>query len=426
MMKKTALTNLDLDIYEEELDNGLKVFVIPKKDVNNIYATFSTDYGSIQNEFVPIGSNQMVRVPDGVAHFLEHKVFEQKNGEEPFEFFAKSGTDCNANTSNYKTTYLFIGQEQLKENLNYLIDFVMEPYFTDKNVEKEKGIIEQELKMYQDDPNTASMEKIIYNTFINNPIKLPVGGTVESIKKITKEDLYTCYNTFYHPSNMFIVVTGNVDPEEVINIVKDNMKNRKFEKENKIKLKEYDEPDNVEKEEESLYLNVTKPRVLIGYKINIEDTKLNRRTINNFIGMFSDLKFGPVSLFGEELKKDKIITEDIMFSTLKTDKHILLILEAQTDKKDEFIKRVEKELKNFNITEQEFNRKRKTAISSCIYMSDSIYSLNSFVMNSLTSDKKVEYKLYDHYKKLKYEDFKKFIETRNFDNKTVLYVEPKN
>ena len=136
-MKKTPLYNLDINIYEETLDNGLKVFVVPKKDINNIYVTFSTNYGSIQNEFIPINENKMRKFPDGIAHFLEHKVFEQKSGEDPFNFFSKTGSDCNANTSNFKTTYLFVTQEKIKENLNYLLDFVQEPYFTDENVEKE-------------------------------------------------------------------------------------------------------------------------------------------------------------------------------------------------------------------------------------------------------------------------------------------------
>lgn len=424
-MKKTPLYKLDTDVYEETLNNGLRIFVIPKNDVNNIYVTFSTKYGSIQNEFVPINENKMHKVPDGVAHFLEHKVFEQKSGEDPFEFFSKTGADCNANTSNFKTTYLFVGQENLKENLEYLLDFVGEPYFTDENVLKEKGIIEQELKMYQDNAISNANETIIYNTFVNHPIKIPVGGTVETIYKITKEDLYTCYNTFYHPSNMFVVVTGNVNPEEVINIVKENQSKKHFDKEKEIVIKEIDEPDTVATTVEHKKLNVSIPKVLVSYKINIEKANIDERTLLNFIGMYADLKIGPVSLFTEKLKQDEIINNDILFSTIKTDKHLALIVEATTDKQEEFIKLLDNEIRIDNIEEKEFNRKKKTALSSCIYMSDNIYGLNSFVMNSIIREDKVKYDIYNHYKNLNYDEFKEFVKILNFDNKAILYIDPK-
>lgn len=424
-MKKTKLNKLDLDIYEETLDNGLRIFVIPKRDVKNVYATFTTKYGSIQNEFVPIGEKEMIKVPDGVAHFLEHKVFEQKDGKDPFEFYSKSGSDCNANTSFYKTTYLFVGQEKIKENLNYLLDFVQAPYFTDENVKKEKGIIEQELKMYQDNPNAHPGEVITYNSFVEHPIKISVGGTVESIYEITKEDLYKCYNTFYHPSNMFVCVTGNVDAKEIIKTIKDNQKNKHFDEEKKIKIKEYNEPDNVEKEEDTINMNVTIPRVLVSYKLNIENTGLDRKTIANFIAFYSNLKMGPVSELNEKLKLEKITNKDIMFYNIKTDKHILLIIEAETKKQKEFIKKLDESIKINDIKEKEFKRQKKVGLASSIYMSDSIFSLNSYVMNGIIYENKVDHNLYSFYKKLDFKEFNKFINSLNFDNKSVLYVNPK-
>ena len=424
-MKKTPLNKLDLDLYEETLDNGLRIFIIPKSDVNNVYVTYSTKYGSIHNEFIPIGEKEMVKVPDGVAHFLEHKVFAQKDGVDPFYFYSKSGSDCNANTSNHKTTYLFVGQQNIEENLNYLLDFVGEPYFTEENVEKEKGIIEQELKMYQDNPDTNSIEKIIYNSFVNHPIKISVGGTVESIYKITKEDLYTCYNTFYHPSNMFICITGNVDPKVMIKVIKDNMSKKKFDKAKKIILKEIDEPDRVAKEKETIKMNITIPRVLISYKFNIENTNLDQRTISNFINMYASIKIGPVSILNEELKNKGIIHDDLSFTTLKTDKHILLIIDAETDKKEELINLIDKEIKTNKTLEKEFNREKKVAIASCIYSSDSIYSINGFIMSSIITEDKVNYNIYDYYKKLSYKEFDKLIKKLKYDNKSILFVNSK-
>ena len=424
MMKKIQLYNLDVDIYEEVLSNGLRVFVVPKKDVNNVYVTFSTNYGSIQNEFIPIGEKNMKKFLDGIAHFLEHKVFEQKDGEDPFNFFSKTGSDCNANTSNFKTTYLFVTQEKINENLNYLLDFVQEPYFTDENVEKEKGIIEQELKMYQDDPDSNPNEKIIYNTFVEHPIKIPVGGTVESIRKITKEDLYTCYNTFYNPSNMFVVVTGNVDPQNIIDVVKQNQKNKKFKTLEEIKVKEYLEPDTVSKKNDICYMNVTIPKILVAYKINIEDINMDEITILNYIGIYADIKIGSTSKVLEKLKENKTVTKDILYSTLKTDKHLVLIIEASTNRSEELLKEIDKEIRNKKVEEKEFLRKKKILLSSCIYMSDNIYSLNSFIMNSIIRDNKIDMNVYEHYKNLNYDDFSKFINKISFENKTILNVEP--
>ena len=424
-MEHKKLNKLELNIYEETLDNGLKIYVVPKSDVNNVYVTFSTKYGSIQNEFVPIGEKEMIKVPDGVAHFLEHKVFEQKNGEDPFNFFSKSGADCNANTSNYKTTYLFIGQEKIKENIDYLLDFVQEPYFTDQNVLKEKGIIEQELKMYQDDIESSSIEKIIYNSFNTHPIKIPVGGTVESIYKITKEDLYKCYNTFYHPSNMFVVVTGNVNPEEIINIIKENQNKKHFEKANKIELKKYEEEDEVALKEDTLYMNTTLPKAVLAYKFNIKNVKLSKKKINNFITMFFSIKFGQVSYFLEDIQKEGLTNKNLGYNVLQTDEHLLLMIEMETNKQKELIERIDKEIRNNNVKEQEFNREKKVAISSCIYMSDSIYGLNSFIMNSIIDEDRVNYDIYNYFKNLDYNEFKKFIDNLNFDNKSILYVNNK-
>ena len=187
-MKITKLPKFDLDLYHEKLDNGLDIYVIPKNNCNNVYATFSTKFGSNNIEFIPIGDKNYIRVSDGIAHFLEHKLFEQEDGVDPFTFYSENGADANANTTQKKTTYLFSGINNTIENINYLLDYVQAPYFTNKNVDKEKGIITQEIKMYQDDPDTILYERILYNLFIEHPIKYPIIGTIDSINKITKEE----------------------------------------------------------------------------------------------------------------------------------------------------------------------------------------------------------------------------------------------
>ena len=229
MIKKT-ISKLNIDVYNETLDNGLNIYLVPINIKNGIYVTFNTKYGSLINEFIPIGKKDYVKVPDGIAHFLEHKVFEQEDGVDPFSYFSERGADCNANTSNYKTTYLFSGTNYYLDNLMYLLKYVTSPYFTDSNVNKEKGIITEEIKMYDDDPYSKLYDTILFNCFCKNNMRIPVIGTKESINKITKEDLYTCYNTFYNPANMFLVVVGNIDTKETISVVKEFYKTKKYDK----------------------------------------------------------------------------------------------------------------------------------------------------------------------------------------------------
>lgn len=422
-MKKHKLERMDLYIYEEVLDNGMQVYIIPKENVNGFYITLSTKYGSIHNEFIPIDKNEYIKVPDGVAHFLEHKVFEQKTGIDPFTFYSERGCDANANTSNYKTTYLFSGTNSLYDGLNYLLDYVESPYFTDENVNKEKGIIEQEIKMYDDSPYYKLYDGVVYNAFVNHPIKYSIAGTVDSINKITKEDLYTCYNTFYNPSNMFLVVTGNVDYKEVIDLVKLNQSKKNFKKINNIKIKEIDEPDNVDIVTKHDYFDVQIPKVSIGYKIKNSDLNLNINDFKMYLNILFNIKFGSTSLFSETLKEENLITGDMDISIVNTDKHVLVSLINESDNPDEVIKRIENEIKNLDISEEDFNRKIKIRKSASIFKSDSIYSLNNKIMSNIINYNEV---IYDEYKKIEeftYDILKNIINKIDLSNKTIYIID---
>lgn len=374
-MKKNKLKQFDLDLYSDVLDNGLLINIVPKNNVNNIYVTFSTKYGSIHDEFIPIDGKKYYKVPMGVAHFLEHKVFEQSDGIDPFSVFLSNGADSNANTSNYKTTYLFSGPSNFNENLNFLLDFVQNPFFTDDNVEKEKGIIEQELKMLNDKPYWYIYEKALANSFIEHPIKYPVGGTIETIKNITKEDLYKCYNTFYHPSNMFITITGNVEPNEVIKIINDNQSKKEFNKFKKIDIKKYDEPDNVLKEYEKINFDVVIPKVSISYKLNILNYDINILKI--YLDIYFAILLDTTSELDEQLRKQNLITSGIFFENVYTDKHLLYIIDFESKEYIKVLEYLKNTIGKKRINEEELNRKKKSIISSFIYTSDNIYAINN-------------------------------------------------
>ena len=212
---KTNYPQLNETVYEQVLPNGLKVVLVPKPGFNKTYGLFSTNYGSIDEKFVPLGATEPVTVPEGIAHFLEHKLFEKEDGD-VFQKFSALGASANAFTSFTKTSYLFAATDAIYDNLKILLDFVQTPYFTPASVNKEKGIIGQEIQMYQDEPNWRLFFGLIQNLFPHHPLHIDIAGTVESIDKITADDLYLCYNTFYHPSNMTLLVTGNFDPEVML------------------------------------------------------------------------------------------------------------------------------------------------------------------------------------------------------------------
>lgn len=422
---KRLLNNLDVAIYHEKMASGLNVYVVPKTEASGVYATFTTHYGSINREFVPYGEKEMVTVPDGIAHFLEHKVFEQKNREDPFTFFGNNGSDCNANTTNYKTTYLFTGPDHLKENIIYLMDFVRDPHLTKENVEKEKGIIEQEIKMNQDSPAWQGFDGILANSFQQHPIRIPIAGTVESINKITKEDLEICYKTFYRPHNMFLIISGNVDAEEVLELVRkheEKMEKDSFEQSNMT----YSEPDEVLKKKEVVEGNVTNPRIFLSYKFRIQDTGLTRNETYNYISLMANLKFGGVSDFLEKMEQQKLVVDEIDYDLVYTDQHILLILSAETKEPEKLIEKIQEEMLQDNILEKDFLRKRKTLLSSCIYMSDDFYRLNEKIMNDLILDGKVNYDLYGDIKALTYEKMMQVKETICYDHQSEFWIIPKN
>lgn len=212
---------IDEKIYYAPLEGGPALYVLPRKGYNKKYAIYSTRFGSVDNTFHAVGNGEKITLPDGVAHFLEHKLFDDAAGN-VFDRFAAYGASPNAFTSFTHTTYLFSCTDFFAENFKLLIDFVQDPYFTEESVAKEQGIIQQEIRMYEDNPEWRSFFNLLRALYARHPVRNDIAGTAESISKITKDTLYRCYNTFYHPRNMAILVTGDVSPDEVLALVQEN------------------------------------------------------------------------------------------------------------------------------------------------------------------------------------------------------------
>ena len=424
-MKKKTIKGLDLDVYSKKLDNGLEVYIIPNHDVNNTYATYSTRYRGIHNDFIPYGEKEMYSVPKGIAHFLEHKMFEQEDGKDVFQFFSERGSDANANTNYRKTTYLFSGPNAFYENLEFLLDYVEKPHFTDSNVEKEKGIIIEELEMYEDRPYSRLMNTIMSNAFINHPMKYPVIGTKESIRSITKEDLYKCYNTFYHPSNMYVVVTGNVDPNKVIEVIEEHESKRSLKDREDIKIKEYNEPNKVLKEKETIKMDIAIPKVAIAYKISIEEYKdMNIQELYGYIVNAFDLKVSSTSLFNEKLRNENLIIDMISVNGIIADNHMLVIVSAETRFPDKVIELIINELKELNVEEIDLERRKRSSISNLHYMTDNIYRVNDKIVNDILLSEKIDYDPINSIRSRNIHEVNKILNSLNLDNKTICILEP--
>ena len=418
-MKTINMQVVNEKIFYDKLDNGLEVYLYNKETFHNNYVTFTTKFGSVYNEFVPLGEDKMIKVPNGVAHFLEHKVFEQENDPQPTEFFSESGTIYNAYTTFKNTTYLFSGANNLENNINFLLDYVQSPYFTLENVENEKGIICEEINMCNDRPTDLLYEEIRKNTFFNNKFKESIIGTTEEVNSITKDMLYTCYNTFYHPSNMVLVITGNFNPSEIIDLVKENQSKKEFPKPSKISIKEVKEKDKVVKKESVIYSNTDIPKVSYNIKVPF-DKEVVKRKFSLYLYILFSCLFDDTSEFDERLKNNNIITSGVYFNLLNCDTHILISLINETYKYKELIKEIQDNLNNLNISKEDFERKKKVLISNEISIYDNIEIVNEMIIDNVIFENKLSENIITLIKELNYEELLEVIKRLDLSNNTTV------
>ncbi len=424
-MKKIQIKNIDESLYYEKLENGMEVYMVPKTTSTETFASFTTKYGGIHNEFKNSDKKKFIKVPTGIAHFLEHKMFEQEDGRDPFSFFAESGTYCNAFTNYYNTSYLFSGNTELENNLNYLLDFVQKPYFTDENVEKEKGIIEQEIKMYDDKADRIIYEKLLYNIFINHPMKYSIAGRVEDIRKITKEDLYTCYNTFYNPNNMFLVLTGNFNPEDIINIIKENQNKKEFEKKEIPILKDYIEPNKVAKKHDQQKMNIDTPYLSFGIKIPLKNIKnMDHKKRNLYFATCFYYLFGETSEFNERITNEKLLDSSLDIEMIDTKDHKIVILVCKSKKYDELLFNIDKHLKDINVDEDFLERRKKVFKSSLIYIYENISDINRNILDNIITYGKCDCDIYDIVDSLNKEELDKMILKLDLSNTSTFIIKP--
>ncbi|MEO2075077.1 MAG: pitrilysin family protein [Bacillus sp. (in: firmicutes)] len=367
-MEKINFDQLQEELYHEKMSNGLNVYILPKKGFNKTYATFTTKYGSVDNTFIPLGKDEYVKVPDGIAHFLEHKLFEKEDGD-VFQQFSRQGASANAFTSFTRTAYLFSSTSDVEKNLETLIDFVQEPYFSEKTVEKEKGIIGQEITMYDDNPDWRLYFGLIQNLYKNHPVKIDIAGTIESISHITKDWLYECYNTFYHPSNMLLFIVGPVDPEKIMNQVREIQGKKDYKEQPEIKRKFEEEPVEAAEKKQVLEMNVQTSKSLVGIKAlhvdqSGEEMLKNELTMNVLL----DLLFGKSSENYNQLYSEGLIDETFSFDYTQEQGFGFAMVGGDTTEPDQLAEKLQKMLldakQNSAFTEEQLERAKKKKIGS--------------------------------------------------------------
>lgn len=419
-MKKINLKGLDLVAYTETLSNGLDVIFVPFEKKSNYYISYATRFGSEITSFTPAGEKKSIKVPDGIAHFLEHKMFEQESGEDPFAYFSKSGTGANASTSYDNTQYICYGTKNFIDNLRYLIQYVNAPYYTDENVEKEKGIIAEELKMYADLPDVQLETKLRENVYHVHPRRVDIGGTVDEIYKITKEDLYLCYNNFYSPNNMFILVVGKFPMEEAMSVIHQELDTR--ENLEKAEIATIKEKKSVRKKEDSFVGNIQVPKIAVGLKVPIADLgEYEDLELDLYLTMFTTMLFGSSSLFRERARNEKLLN-NFYSDWDNTEQYKTYMILSSTNYPESLVQEIKKELSNHELDEAMFERMKKVWIANEVKMADYIDSTVNNVFDDMIRYHKVIPNKVDMIRKMNMKTLEKIVSKIDFDNLSVVIM----
>ena len=422
-MRKIHLDKVDIDIYYEKLENGLEVILIPDNSKKKYYMTYVTKYGSIDTSFTPYNEKKEIKTPDGIAHFLEHKMFEQVDGIDPFQFFAESGSVGNASTSFTSTQYLCYGTKECERNLEFLLSYVHDLYLTDENVEKEKGIIVEELKMYEDIPEYALQFAVIKNLYHTHPNRVDIGGTIESVTSTTKEQLETCYHTFYQPNNMFLIVAGNYDEEKVKDIVDRKLRSKKNASK-KIKRKEYNEPKTVFKEKEIIKRDIAIDKAAIAFKFeDLSLGKFKKEELDIYLSMISSLVFGEASSFREKAREKNLLNSfSYEWETIEDYHSLILYLESKDI--DAFIEMVLEEVDNIKITSKDIDRIKKVWIANSVKSTDHIRNIANVIYSDMIRYEKINEEPIKQIESVNKSKIDKLLNQMEFKYKTIVKLLP--
>ena len=344
-------------------ESGVQVYMLPMEGYSTAVAQFTAKFGSQDNSF-SLNGGGLQKVPDGTAHYLEHKLFESEE-KDAFRLFAQTGASCNAGTSFDYTQYYFSCTNSFKENLEILLDFVQDPYFTPENVEKERGIIGQEITMYRDSPSWRVFTNLLEGLYSVNPVRNDIAGTVESIAEITEKTLYDCYNAFYNPANMYLCVAGNFDPEEVVAVCGEKLKNREP---LNVRAADFDEPLSVNSKRMELIMPVAKPIFEIGFKRPVISEQAQIDEYIHFNILF-DMIFGSVSDFFGRMRDKGLINEQFSDGVFSGRNFCIPFVRGESPDPDAVLAEIQRELRAYKSgppSREEFSRIKRATYGSLV------------------------------------------------------------
>ena len=420
-MKKIEIKGVDEYIYEDVCDNGLRVFVWPSENVKSVFMTLNVKYGSIHTSYKVDGVEK--KVPNGTAHFLEHIKFNEENGV-AHDYFQSLGADANAFTTFDYTSYIVYAMKNIDLCLEHLLDFVQTPFFNDEMIEKEKGIIIQEYKMGRDRAENVALFEFLNCVYDKFPMKYLITGNDKDIKSINVDNIKDVFDNFYVPENMFLCVTGNVNPEEIMEIVKNNQKKKKF---NKFKAEVIfpDEQKEVMRKEMKSSGNVTIPLCKYGIKIPRDIfNDYDCREIRVYLRIFASMLFSNTSDFRNDIINSNI-ANSFECSVIDDPKFYHLIFSFDSINADEVVKRIKNELNNIQLNDRDFNRKIKSRIANYILEFEDGGNVNYLIQDYIITDDKIVDNVKELYEKLSMYELSKIIKKIDFSNSTYYVMNPK-
>lgn len=380
MTEEMISTLIGEKCYKYVHHSGVTVCLCPMEGYSTVNAQFAVKFGSEDNRY-RINGGDIVTIPDGTAHYLEHKLFESPE-KDAFALFAQTGASCNAGTSYDYTCYYFSCAEHFEKNLEILLDFVQNPYFTPENVEKERGIISQEITMYQDSPSWRVLMELLKCVYSENPIRTDIAGTVESIEDITDKLLYDVYNAFYNPSNMYLTIAGNFNMDKAIEVCERCLLPRKPER---LETVPHNEPAAVASGRSEITMPVAKPQFAIGFKRPDAD---GQAALDDYIyyNILLDIIFGDTSEFFKRMRDCGKINDTFRVSVFMGRGYVLPNATGESDCPDEVLAEMKKELRKFKQSPPDkeiFNRIKKQTYGSVVRGYNSTESVSQYMMDAL-------------------------------------------
>lgn len=386
-MKEIVLEGLDEKIYEYTTKTGLKIYMWVNEKVNSCLMTLSVKYGSIHTKF-KVGK-KTYEVPNGVAHFLEHIKFNINENSTAHDEFYKIGGDANAFTTFKWTSYIVFATGNKNENLNLLLDYVYNPYFTKKMINKEKGIIIEEANMSNDDPYSLIFYNNLKAVLQKSKYRNLITGEVEDIKKIELDDIKNVYDNFYHPKNMFLIITGNFNPYEMAKITEENLSKKEFKEYIEPVIIDETEPKKVTVEYSESNVNISYPKIKYSLKIPLNKFKnIETLDLKILVRLILNINFGPTSDFYTELIEKELVTS--LSSNLDIyEDYLVITISATTNYKEEVIKRLKDKIDTLEISEKDIIRKKNATLATLILDYDDIETVSMKIQDDIINEGKI-------------------------------------